>query len=169
MRDSQRSAVYRWGSALAEKYPRLHRELTLAECEELVFRVWDDYRTGTEPPEVLDGRGRRRACATRWRIKLPRWARRPDVVLHEVSHALGPGGPGHGRAFARLLLELLNRYEGVPIREARAIGMNQKPRRVHFAQAAACPKPRSREWKRWRREVDDMARRLKELRVKEPR
>lgn len=41
------------------------------------------------PIRVLDGRGRRSACAT-WEgeIKMPRWSRSTYVILHEVAHVL---------------------------------------------------------------------------------
>lgn len=168
-RDSQRSALYRWEDRVArELSPALNRKLTLEECEELIARVWDDYRTGTGPPRVKDGRGTTAARGSRWTINLPRWARTPRVVLHEVAHALGPEGAAHGPEFARLHLELLNRYEDVPVGPAKRIGVHQKPRRVRFARAAACPKPKSLAWRNWRREVSALERELKELRSQEP-
>lgn len=168
-RDSQRSAVYAWERQVARKYPALKRELTLEQCREMVHRVWEDYfGSASKPPEILDGRGRRRACGGRWSISLPRWSRSPYVVLHETAHAFGAHHQ-HGPNFARLYLELMNRYEGIPLGETRTLGVHQKPRRVRFAQAAACPKPRSAAWRRWRREVTDLEARLKALRGEEPK
>lgn len=168
MRDSQRQAVYNWERGLMAKFPS--PELTLAECTELVNRVWRDYRPDSVPPKVLDGRGRSKACGSRWQIKLPRWARRPIVVLHEVAHALLDGKElmFHGREFAMLVLELWNRYAGVPRDVARAAAIHQKPRRVRFAVAAAVPRRPCRVWVKWRQELTRLRDALREHEQKQP-
>ncbi len=167
-RDSQRQAVYNWEQGLRVAFPS--PELTLAECAELVGRVWRDYRPDSEPPKVLDGRGRRNACGSRWEIRLPRWARVPLVVLHETAHALldGKGFVSHGREFATLALELWNRYAGIPRAVARAAAIRQKPRRVRFAAAAAVPKRPCRAWVAWRQELTRLRDALREHERKQP-
>lgn len=147
-RDTQRSAVYAWEKNVQSLNPQLTRKLTLAECRAYIVRVWNDYRPGTEPPRLSDGRGRRRACASRWEIKIPVWARQPFTVLHEVAHSLTPV-EGHGPVFARLYFELLVHYEGVGAKEARAMAVHLKPRRVRFAESNAAPKRVTVEWQRW--------------------
>ncbi len=86
-RDSQRSALYAW-----ERRLFVHGEkMTLDECKALVRRVWEAYvnPTCSKPvPNVRAGADRHSAHA--WgcvEIKLPKWARNPQVVLHEVAHA----------------------------------------------------------------------------------
>ena len=62
------------------------------------------------PVEVLDGRGRRKACAIGMRvIKLPKWARYESVILHELTHLVihsrfGYMVAAHGTEFAKMLL-----------------------------------------------------------------
>jgi hypothetical protein len=174
MRDNQRQAVYRWGWKLTEEFPELAEELSLQECAELVDKVWYDYVVYYKAPRVKDGRGRRRAYGSIWDIALPRWTRTVFYVFHEVAHSIIsinnlppsirglPAGAqklwvqsgyrnveSHGREYASLLLELLGQYGGVDMVQARKMGINQKPRRVHFAPANACPRPLSREYKSW--------------------
>ena len=139
-RDSQRGAVYKWGDTLLGKFPHLGRELTLAECVDYVYRVWYDYHPYSGVPRVSDGRGRRSACGNRRYISLPRWARDPGTVLHEIAHSLQTEMPWHGPQFARLFLELLAHYEGVPKSAAKSLGVHQRPRRVRFASPTRCPR-----------------------------
>jgi putative metallohydrolase (TIGR04338 family) len=62
--------------------------------------------------------GRRHAHGSRQRIVLPRWARQPLVVLHEIAHAVqdsaDTGGrcAWHGWAWAALYLRLVRRFLG---------------------------------------------------------
>ena len=144
-RDSQRSAIYAWESMICKAWPRCNEKLTLEECVELIRQVWEDYRPGQTPPIVGDGRGRRRACGNRGQIKLPTWARTKIMVLHEVAHSLQQTRPWHGPEFARLALELWSEYAFLPLAPAKRLGVHQKPRRVHFAATAACPKPKKQE------------------------
>jgi len=135
-RDSQRLAVYHWEDEIRKRWRLNDCGITLEECDRLIRKVWSDYRPGQEPPKLVDGRGRRRACGSRWEIKLPRWARCRIVVLHEIAHSLQQQQPWHGPEFARLFLEMIVQYAGIPAREAKSIAVHQKPRRVWFAQAA---------------------------------
>jgi len=163
MNDSQRGAVYKWERAVKARWPSCCDEpMTLDECKELVRKVWSDYRPGETPPEVKDGRGTRIARGGRWTINLPVWARRAWVVLHETAHSLDIDRhcPAHGRVFATLFLEMLAHYAGVPQAEARRMGIQQRPRRVHFAISADVPHRPSREWMQWKRVLDSLRKEL---------
>ena len=167
-RDQQRSAVYAWERAIEAAFPDVSRKLPLSECGDYIARVWNDYRPGTNPPELGDGRGRSHACGSRWSIKLPVWARKPIVVLHEVAHALTPADR-HGPLFARLFFELLTHYEKVPAAKIRSLAVHQKPRRVRFAEAGSAPKPVSAEWVRWNTRRKELDAALREHSAREPR
>lgn len=150
VRDTQRSAVYAWERALPQWVSR--GEMTLAECRALVARVWEDYRPGAQRPDVVDGRGTRWARGGRSRISLPLWSRSALVVLHETAHSLTTDNSHHGPDFARLCLDLFERYGGVDRREAIKIAQEQKPRQVHFALAGATPQRASRAYAAWAKE-----------------
>lgn len=139
-RDSQKSAVYAWENTIPEK--ELHGDWTLEQCRALVDRVWADYRPGQRSPEVRPGFGHRNATGSRYTIQLPLWSRQPIVVLHETAHSLLPINSTHGPDFATLLLDLMARYAGVDKGAARKLGIEHKPRRVHFAPAAKVPQPK---------------------------
>lgn len=169
MRDSQRQAVYRWEGRVAHLVNgSATLLLDLADCESLVDQVWRDYRPEQMPPRVEDGRGRRRPCGSRRRIKLPRFARSRIVVLHEIAHSLQTQQPWHGPQFARLVLELWARYAAVPKAEARSLGVHQKPRRVRFAPPKDVPQPVSREWKAWWQKKAALRAQLAQLNAAEP-
>jgi len=161
-RDSQRSRVYRWGWAV---FPEASGEiLGLDACRALVARVWGDYRGETaDPPEVTDGRGSPRGRASRWEVHLPRFARRPSHILHELAHSLEPGGVAHGPEFARLLAELWVRYGGVPRRTVIAAARAQ---RVRLAPLAAIEGPISPRERVLRREVREARQRYEEARAR---
>ena len=165
-RDSQRNAVYAWEGTVKARWPG--EAMPLDECRALVARVWGDYSPGVAPPQVTDGRGTRWARGSRRRVNLPRWARTPIVVLHETAHSLSPTGPWHGPEFATLVIELWARYTKIPKAEARRVGIQQRPRRVHFARLADVPKPRSRAYRKWSRERSAARTRLHELEAARP-
>jgi len=96
--------------------------LTLKECQKFVDKiiarkyVIDKYGIQAQRPIlVLDGRGRRKACATFYygkrAIKLPKWARGKYVILHEVAHHL-TNLDGHKAEFASCLLDLVRHFLG---------------------------------------------------------
>jgi putative metallohydrolase (TIGR04338 family) len=96
--------------------------MTLKECQKFVDKVLsrkyiiEKYGIQAQRPIlVLDGRGRRKACATfqhgRRVIKLPRWARGKYVILHEVAHHLTDLN-GHRAEFASCLLDLVRHFMG---------------------------------------------------------
>jgi hypothetical protein len=151
-RDSQRSAIYKWEREIAQAHPDLRRALTLAECEDMVRLVWKHYGRDGPMPAIKDGRGTRHARGGAQAISLPVWSRQPYIVLHETAHALVPVAPWHGRVFARVFADLLVRFGGVPRAEVFDAGRKQKPRRVWFAEVAACPQPPSRRLRKWQEE-----------------
>lgn len=93
--------------------------MTLKECQKFVDKVTArQYVTsnyGKATIMVLDGRGRRSACASysggQKAIKLPKWARTKYVILHEVAHHIS-GGAGHKAEFASCLLDLVRHFLG---------------------------------------------------------
>lgn len=120
MRDSQRSAVYRWEARVWSRQQRGNK-LTLDECRALIQKAWDTYvGAHVDPPAVTDGRARRSACASRWRIAIPRYFRNGPVVLHEAAHAImhyweirtETEFAGHGPEFVRLMMELWVHFLG---------------------------------------------------------
>jgi putative metallohydrolase (TIGR04338 family) len=96
--------------------------ITLKQCQKFVDKilsrkyVLDNYGIQARRPiTVLDGRGRRNACATfrhgQRVIKLPKWARTKFVILHEVAHHLTDLN-GHRPEFASCLLDLVRHFMG---------------------------------------------------------
>jgi hypothetical protein len=182
-RDSQRVKVYRWERAnipgwhvgdwravpvrryrtgdggettFYRQRIRIDEEMTLDECSALIERVWAAYRPNvTRLPTVTPGHNARRATGWRDRIDLPRWARQPAVILHEVAHSLQPpvrwveGEPGehlvpvawHGPEFVRLYIELLVRYH-VPARAMRGeLLRSARVARIRVGRLQDCLKP----------------------------
>ncbi len=121
-RDFQRAKVYRWEDE--HVLVRDQRFLSLAECRALVDTVfrWAEpealKQPGWRPPEVADGRGRRHAAGSRETIKLPKWARRRPIVLHECAHGLAHDR--HGPQFVATYVALLERFMGLDRQELTA-------------------------------------------------
>ena len=135
-RDSQKNAVYSWERAVEKKF-KLNHSLSLDECQQLINRIWAKH-SRQPPPIVKDGRARRSACYEDWGhcIKLPVPQRRPMVVLHELAHALLRRQwkePGHGKCFARIVLDLYCKEFSIPLAEIKRLAIYQRPRRVRFA------------------------------------
>lgn len=190
-RDSQRTKVYRWEGAsipgiqtgdwvavpvrtyhtddgeemtVYQQRCRIDDEMSLAECTALVTKVWADYRPDAlHTPKVTPGYMARRATGCRDRINLPRWARQPAVILHEVAHSLSPplcwgirdgvhlpaGGDvvpvaWHGPEFMRLFIELLVRYH-LPARGIRGeLLRSARAARIKVGRLQDCLKPVTR-------------------------
>lgn len=118
-RDNQRSKVYAW-----EKHATGHftdRALfdTIAECDAWMAPIWRKERgrlglAGAAAPRVeRPAWGQRRALAHQsHRITLPRWARNPWVMLHEMAHRLTPSDEAHGARFVGVLIGLVSRHDG---------------------------------------------------------
>jgi putative metallohydrolase (TIGR04338 family) len=117
MRDSQKAKLYRADDALSDFKEPLP---TVKDVERFVKKVWNSgrvqkafptaTRTWSAPPRVKDGRGTRVARGWTNAISIPGWARRSDVVLHELAHSIhrreGLGGAGHGWEYCSVLLTL---------------------------------------------------------------
>jgi len=131
MRDSQRTAVYRWEDFIRRKFPSCNDSLSFHECELLVKQVWKDYFGGlARCPEVRRGRDKgRTASGGLFRITLPPWAMCKLVVLHEVAHSIamhsGHYEP-HGPDFCRLMLQLWEDYADTPTKLL--MNLAEKPR-----------------------------------------
>ncbi len=127
MRDSQKSKLYAWENRECDalRYDHKHEcepQMEIREIKKLVTRVARDYGLSHRKVRVKDGRGRRAACycASERAIKLPRWARREVVVLHELAHWLIQvfghyNNASHGREFTGVFMELLRRYHGLDL------------------------------------------------------
>jgi putative metallohydrolase (TIGR04338 family) len=104
-RDSQRSRVYLADNALKPFATMLPG---VKDVEEFVADLWASKRFQAAFPSALirgvprvgDGRGRRKACGNAVEIKIPLWARRSDVVIHELAHTLTRRKFGYGSDIA---------------------------------------------------------------------
>ena len=134
------------------------KPMTLKECQKFVDKVisrkyvLEKYGSQAgRPIIVLDGRGRRRACATfqygRRAIKLPIWARTKYVILHEVAHHL-THLDGHKAEFASCLLDLVRHFLGKESADALQGAFHLKGVKVvgkNGAVKARCPQSR-KDW-----------------------
>ena len=131
-RDNQRSKVYALGQAQWNGIlPEGHELIPLDKCQRLVdlcyYRLkgqephkyrgfWGWRHEG--PPLVTDGRRRRKACysPSEHEIKLPRWARHGETVIHEVAHSIVRGRKyaWHGPEFMKVMIHLLSFVYQVP-------------------------------------------------------
>lgn len=154
VRDNQRSRVYKWertlpgwyeadawiGSGNGSSYRSGSGKppIELEKIREFIAWAWEDFYQ-TLPPHVKDGRAARRATGSSFQISLPRWARSPMIILHELAHAMSHDK--HGPEFVRVFISLLVRYLGMNeselIKSAKASG-------VKVANWHSRPKPRRR-------------------------
>ena len=127
-RDSQRGKVYKWerqfqerGTFCAKTFAyRCHNEMSMDEIKALVAKVNRHFKM--RPTRIDPGAGRRSAYSYGGKIALPKWARQPVVVLHEMAHEvhryLGrPGHAIHGREFVGIEMYLLVKFAGYDIKE----------------------------------------------------
>jgi putative metallohydrolase (TIGR04338 family) len=123
-RDSQKTRVYNAERALqCGDQGWTYRE-TQKYVNDITKTRWWQNRGG--PPFVLVKDGRGTTWAKAWdpyttdkgedrpaTISLPRWARDPVVVLHELSHILTPDTEAaHGPAYCANYLTLVKRFIG---------------------------------------------------------
>ena len=146
--------------------------LSLKECQKFVDKiiarkyVIDKYGIQAKRPiVVLDGRGRRKACATfyqgRRAIKLPRWARGKYVILHEVAHHLTDLN-GHRAEFASCLLDLVRHFLGQESADALQGAYHLKGVKVvgkNGAVKARCPQSR-KDWVAQKKESEKIRKQL---------
>jgi putative metallohydrolase (TIGR04338 family) len=140
--------------------------LTLQECQKFVDKiisrkyVIEKYGIQAKRPiVVLDGRGRRKACATIYygkrAIKLPKWARGKYVILHEVAHHL-TNLDGHKAEFASCLLDLVRHFLGKESADALQGAYHYKGVKVvgkNKPVKARCPESR-KQWLEDRKKFD---------------
>ncbi len=142
VRDTQRSALYRWEYGLRHDWSgsgvqralreRLAEDVCVAFAEEVWAFLYPRDRYG--PPEVtVTARRRVESGADTEEIHLaPRMANRL-ILLHEIGHSyLGrvlPNGShaAHGAEFAALYLHLLGEFLGVDDSSGRERGQRQRP------------------------------------------
>lgn len=143
--------------------------LTLKECQKFVDKIMsrqyviEKYRMKSQIL-VLDGRGRRSACATIYHgnraIKLPKWSRNKYVILHEVAHHL-TRLDGHKPEFASCLLDLVRHFLGKESADALQAAYHFKGVKVLGKRGptkARCPQSK-KDWleakKHWQRELKE--------------
>lgn len=87
---------------------------------------------------VLPGIGKRNAHGDPWRraIQLPRWAREPQILLHELAHVLTPSSAiPHGWEFCETYLDLVRHIMGK--QHADELKRNFRQQRVRFTKPRA--------------------------------
>ena len=147
-------------SAESMAFKKMSQDMTIDECQKFVKKViarsyvTRNYEWKHGNILVLDGRGRRSACATyrygRYVICLPKWARNEFVILHEIAHHLTMGEReyAHDSYFATCLLDLvrnvLGREDALTLQAAFHF-KSVKVRGKNGAVKARCPKERI-EW-----------------------
>lgn len=120
-RDNQRSRVYAWQRLVVrheDHYVGVFK--TVEECAAFARPIWraERGRYGRARVEMplfeRPHRGQRSALAhSDHRITLPRWARNPFVILHEMAHRLTPADEAHGPRFVGVLIGLCARHLGL--------------------------------------------------------
>lgn len=138
--------------------------MTLKDCQKFVDKIMsrkyviEKYRMKS-PIIVLDGRGRRKACATfhhgNRAIKLPKWSRTRFVILHEVAHHL-TNLDGHKPEFASCLLDLVRHFLGKESADALQGAYHFKGVKVvgkNGPTKARCPQSRE-EWVKARKIIE---------------
>jgi putative metallohydrolase (TIGR04338 family) len=134
-------------------------DMSLEKCQQYINKVLNRSYVKRNYPTlktivVLDGRGRRSACATyrngQWAICLPKWARNEFVILHEIAHHLvGINSQfSHDSYFATCLIDLIRNVIGREEAMTLQAAFNFKGVKVRGAKGAVkarCPKERM-EW-----------------------
>lgn len=150
-RDTQRSKVYslRFGP---------QDELSLAECERLIKNAFTAYGLVWRG-HIHDGGGTRTARGGPGRINLPKWARRPDTVLHETAHAILMSKfyvneyAWHGPEFVRVWMNLLEAAGVVKASEFRKAATLAKVKVSREAKFDRLPARAASEYERLRAEL----------------
>jgi putative metallohydrolase (TIGR04338 family) len=125
MRDSQRGKLYaaEQSTPAWQRSKHVSRMSSTLEVWVYLERIqrdsWFQRHFGRWTFQLGDGRGRRRgvAYANKYMktgtIKLPRFARHPMYILHEVAHCVNESGEAaHGRTYCRLYLLLVRHFMG---------------------------------------------------------
>lgn len=132
-RDFQRSRLYRAERRMWARRGELGPDPALEkieDCQRYVNRVLssksvekaleaEGLKWRMRTIRVRPGRGCRTASLTWCEMQLPKWARKPVVILHETAHAVTdgkPNAPDHGVNFCKACLVLVRQMLG-PIAE----------------------------------------------------
>jgi len=113
-RDSQRSRLYAAEAGLVMFRQEFE---TLEACQAYLLAVLCSRkfqgRWGRRSAAIV-AKHRGAACVPNGSsiIRLPRWAWRSDVILHELAHVLTPKDAGHGREYAACYLKLVAMFLG---------------------------------------------------------
>jgi putative metallohydrolase (TIGR04338 family) len=117
-RDSQRSKVYKAENSVPSgKKFELAKDVQNYCNRVLKTKWWQENYPAVTTIEVTDGRGARRASGSRVtrskiRIKMPKFARKEIIVIHEVVHGLATKGAWHGKEFCGEYLKVVGHYMG---------------------------------------------------------
>lgn len=119
-RDTQRARVYAWERKVTRELGVQMSTgfMSLEECGAFIARVWpkERGRYGLPRRKVPDlqrvHRGQTRAISHGGAVSLPRWARNPWVILHELAHELARTFD-HGPRFTGVLIGLVSRWMGL--------------------------------------------------------
>lgn len=115
MRDMQRGKLYRAEKTCAAWTMKPFGSMVevWAYLERVQRDRWFRRHFGLFRFRVDDGRGRRRGAAdTSGWLTLPRHARHPQYILHEVAHCVSPRGEMHGHVYAANYLKLVRHFLG---------------------------------------------------------
>jgi len=114
-RDTQRAKLYRAerSTAAFQRRPFTTMVEVWAYLERIERDRWFRRHFGRWRFRAHDGRGRRRGAAntTGW-LTLPRFARHPQYILHEVAHCVAPAGCQHDYRYAAVYLKLVRHFLG---------------------------------------------------------
>ncbi len=126
-RDNQRSRLYKAEIAAWACYDP-EPEMSWPEVECFVKKVCK--KTDHGMVSIGHGQGARIAMAWSHHIRLPKWARKPSVILHELAHVFTRYNVAHGPEFAKEYADLIRRFIG-PI-ESSIMRMAYKQYHVKF-------------------------------------
>lgn len=132
VKDTQKNSVYKWEEMIGEKWncPKFSPSLNENECRQLIERVWREEKLTSCPPRIVPPQSAHYAYSRNGSImgntiELPKWARNPLVVLHELAHSIVWAKykkSGHCPLFCGVLILLWEKYMGIPARDTYILG-----------------------------------------------
>lgn len=117
-RDTQKRKVYK---AETEAFGPHEERMTFSEAESYVNNLcqnqWTEQTFGVIRPKVNPGKRYRTARGSPTIVILPRWARNPHTIIHEVCHGLtrklfGAESSWHGREYCWVYVKMVERFLG---------------------------------------------------------
>lgn len=129
-RDVQKSRVYRAEDCMVERHAKPFTTMleVWTYCERVERDPWFRRHYGRRKFRIKDGRGTRIARGGWDKLNLPRWSRKPLVILHEIAHCVAPAGCRHGWEFCAEFLKLVRHFMGKDVHDRLRAAM-----RVHRA------------------------------------